>query len=97
MHAACSAAGFSPRVAHHAKEWVAVTALVARGFGVCLLPRLAPVPPEHAVRRLPLAGAPAPPQRLVACVRRGSGGRPAVARGPEALHRPAREMSPGTG
>ncbi len=49
---ACASAGFTPHVAHGAREWFAVSALVAHGFGVCLVPRLAPVPPEHPVRRV---------------------------------------------
>ncbi|MEU8123911.1 LysR family transcriptional regulator [Spirillospora sp. NPDC049024] len=38
MLAACAAAGFTPRVAHEANEWFAVSALVARGFGVAWCP-----------------------------------------------------------
>src|SRR5207245_9471244 len=39
--AACSAAGFAPRIAHGAKEWNSVVARVSHGFGVCLMRRLA--------------------------------------------------------
>ncbi|RZQ60503.1 LysR family transcriptional regulator [Amycolatopsis suaedae] len=77
--AACAAAGFTPRVAHEVKEWYAVSRLVAEGLGVCLLPRLVPVPADHAVVRVPLRGDPAPRRAIVAAVRRGSADHPAVA------------------
>ncbi|TQM13498.1 LysR family transcriptional regulator [Pseudonocardia kunmingensis] len=81
--AACSAAGFSPRITHGAEEWNGVVALVTHGFGVCLMPRLAPIPAHHGVVRIPLRGA---PTRLVlSCVRRGSRGQEAIARGLAAL------------
>jgi DNA-binding transcriptional LysR family regulator len=86
---ACAAAGFTPRVAHHANEWFAVSALVAAGFGVALVPRLAPLPPEDEVVRVPLRGDPAPSRRIITCVRRGSDRQPAIARGLEALRQAA--------
>ncbi|WP_205718476.1 LysR substrate-binding domain-containing protein [Actinomadura sp. WMMA1423] len=61
MLAACAAAGLTPPVAHEANEWFAVSALVARGFGVGLVPRLAPLPPDDAVVRVPLRGRPCRP------------------------------------
>ncbi|SFA81266.1 DNA-binding transcriptional regulator, LysR family [Amycolatopsis marina] len=79
--AACAAAGFTPDVAHSAKEWFAVSALVAEGLGVCLLPRLVPIPERYPVMRVPLRGSPIPARRIVACVRRGSAEQPAVAAG----------------
>jgi DNA-binding transcriptional LysR family regulator len=79
--AACSAAGFAPRIAHGAKEWNSVVALVSHGFGVCLMPRLAPIPAHHRVVRIPLRGAPAPSRTVLTCVRRGSREQPAIARG----------------
>ncbi|TWE13952.1 DNA-binding transcriptional LysR family regulator [Prauserella muralis] len=79
--AACTAAGFTPRIAHHAKEWFAVSALVAEGAGVCLLPRLVPIPERHRVVRLPLQGHPRPSRRIVTGVRRGSETAPAIAAG----------------
>jgi DNA-binding transcriptional LysR family regulator len=48
---ACAAAGFAPRVTLQVKEWYAVSAFVAQGLGVCLLPRLVPLPSQHAVAR----------------------------------------------
>ncbi|QYN38616.1 LysR family transcriptional regulator [Pseudonocardia sp. DSM 110487] len=83
--AACSAAGFAPRIAHGAKEWNSVVALVSHGFGVCLMPRLAPIPAHHRVVRIPLRGAPAPSRTVLTCVRRGSRGQPGIARGLSAL------------
>jgi DNA-binding transcriptional LysR family regulator len=83
--AACSAAGFAPRIAHDAKEWNGVVALVSHGFGVCLMPRLAPIPAHHRVVRIPLRGTPAPSRVVLTCVRRGSRGQPAIARGLAAL------------
>jgi DNA-binding transcriptional LysR family regulator len=83
--AACSAAGFAPRIAHSAKEWNSVVALVSHEFGVCLMPRLAPIPAHHRVVRIPLRGSPAPSRTVLTCVRRGSRGQPAIARGLAAL------------
>jgi DNA-binding transcriptional LysR family regulator len=82
---ACAAAGFTPNIAHSAKEWFAVSALVAEGFGVCLLPRMVPIPSRYPVMRVPLRGSPLPSRRIVACVRRGSAQQPAIAAGVRAL------------
>ncbi|MEW2354464.1 LysR family transcriptional regulator [Spirillospora sp. NPDC029432] len=87
MLTACAAAGFTPRIAHHANEWFAVAALVAAGFGIGLVPRLAPLPPEHQVLRVPLRGEPVPSRRIITCVRRGGDRRPAIANGLDALRR----------
>lgn len=72
MLAAWSAAGFNPRITHQAKEWNAIVALVGHDFGVCLIPRLAPLPAHQAVARIPLRGEPAPFRRVLTVVRRGS-------------------------
>lgn len=90
MLASCAAAGYTPRIAHEANEWFAVSALVARGFGVGLVPRLAPLPPEDQVVRIPLRGEVVPTRSIVACVRSGSDGQPPIARGLEALRQEAR-------
>ncbi|PDP89248.1 LysR family transcriptional regulator [Glycomyces fuscus] len=87
----CAAAGFTPHVAHEAREWFAISALVAYGFGVCLIPRLAPVPPDHPVRRVRLTGSARPSRRLITCVRRGSRAQPPLARVLEALEAVVRE------
>lgn len=75
--AACTAAGFTPRVTHQVKEWYAVSALVAGGFGVCLMPRIVPLP-QHAVTRVPLLGTAVPARRFLTAVRRGSASHPLV-------------------
>jgi DNA-binding transcriptional LysR family regulator len=82
---ACAAAGFSPRIAHLGKDWTAVSALVAYGFGITLVPRLAYIPPDDSVVRVPLAGDTAPSRRLLSCTRRGSGEQPHIVLGLTAL------------
>lgn len=74
--AACSAAGFTPRINHYADEWGTGTALVAHHFGVILVPRLAELPPDAPVARLPLYGDPAPARRILSVTRNGSRGHP---------------------
>lgn len=80
IEVACSAAGFSPEVAHHAVDWSAVAALVAEGLGVALVPRLARLPVQYPVVRVPLHGDPAPSRRILTATRRGSRDHPAVGR-----------------
>lgn len=98
---ACAAAGFTPRITHQVKEWYAVSAVVAEGLGVCLLPRLVPVPSTHPVVRVPLHGQAVPSRRMVASIRRGSATHPAVAAGLAALRsvhpEPAALPSPAPG
>lgn len=89
LSAACSAAGFTPHIAHEVKEWYAVSALVAAGLGICLLPRMVPLPP-HPVVRVPLCGQPVPARRIVAVTRRGSAHHPVIGAGLDALHHAAR-------
>ncbi|MGI5347816.1 LysR family transcriptional regulator [Streptomyces sp. CA-250714] len=91
--AACAAAGFTPRVAQAAVDWTAVASLVAHGFGICLIPRLAPVPTGLPVTRVPLSGPHAPIRRILTCVRRGSEQQPLIARALSALQ----EAVPGNG
>lgn len=69
---ACASAGFSPAIAHEAREWSVVATLVGEGLGVALVPRLAHVPPAPALARVALSGSPAPSRKLVTCTRRGS-------------------------
>lgn len=92
--AACAAAGFTPHITHQVKEWYAVAALVAEGFGVCLLPRIVPLP-GYPVTRVPLRGEPAPARRFVTAVRRGSSGHPVVAAGLTALRAAASALDHG--
>lgn len=93
VRTACAAAGFTPRIAHRATEWFAISALVAHGFGVCLIPRLVPVPPEHAVSRVPLHGAVRPYRRMITAFRRGSQRQPGILAGLDALRTIAAEVS----
>lgn len=85
LAAACASAGFTPHIVHEAKEWYAISALVSAGLGLCLLPRLVPIPAEHHVVRIPLSGHVAPTRHLVASTRRGSSEHPLIKLGFEAL------------
>ncbi|MER5390315.1 LysR substrate-binding domain-containing protein [Saccharopolyspora sp. NPDC002686] len=79
VRTACTAAGFTPNIAHYANEWDTGTALVAHDFGIILVPRLARLHEDWPVVRLPLHGEPAPARRLTAATRRGRRDHPAVA------------------
>ena len=70
--AACNAAGFTPKIAHEAREWSVVATLVAHGLGVALVPRLAQLPADLTVVRRQLHGEPRPARRFVTCIRRGN-------------------------
>jgi DNA-binding transcriptional LysR family regulator len=78
VDAACESAGFTPDVAHYADEWDTGAALVARHFGIILVPRLARMPADLPVARIPLYGDPAPTRRVVSMTRRGSSQHPLV-------------------
>jgi DNA-binding transcriptional LysR family regulator len=82
---ACTAAGFAPDIAHYADEWDTGAALVARGFGVALVPRLADLPAHHDTRRIPITTDPVPTRRVIAAVRAGSQDQPTIAAGLDAL------------
>jgi len=82
---ACTTAGFAPDIAHFADEWDTGAALVARGFGVALVPRLADLPAHHDTRRVPITTSPVPTRRVIAAVRAGSRHQPTIAAGLEAL------------
>ncbi len=81
----CALAGFTPRVAHHVKEWAAISAMVCHGMGVSLFPRLSRINPEHAAVRVPVAGEITLHRRVLTCVRRGGRDHPLVRHGLEAL------------
>ncbi|KAA0975778.1 LysR family transcriptional regulator [Paeniglutamicibacter gangotriensis] len=81
----CAEAGFTPMVAHEAVEWDTAAALVAAGFGVCLIPRLARIPAGYPITRVPLRGDPAPSRHIRTVVRRGSGSQPVLAEALEVL------------
>jgi DNA-binding transcriptional LysR family regulator len=75
--AVCTAAGFTPTIAQEAQEWPTVASLVAHGFGIALIPRLAQLPPDLPIVRIPTIGRPAPCRQLLTSTRRG--GRDAAA------------------
>lgn len=83
--AACSAAGFSPTIAHEACDASLVASLVDLGLGVALFPRLAQFQPDADVRRVAVAGT-APSRKFLTCTRRGGGQARAVATALRALH-----------
>lgn len=89
----CASAGFTPRIEHFAVEWCAITALVAGGFGICLIPRYAPVTAGQHVVRVPLTGRTTPVRHLQAWARRGSTSQPGIAAGLAALHEVGSELS----
>lgn len=90
---ACAAAGFTPRVSHYGMDWVGISAMVSYGFGVSLIPRLAALPADHTVVRVPLHGESRPTRRHVACIRRGSGAHPVIEAGIAALHAVCRDLT----
>ncbi|MEV6302043.1 LysR family transcriptional regulator [Actinoplanes sp. NPDC051861] len=71
----CRAAGYTPRVRHHADDFTAVLALVAAGQGVSLVPEIAAGRPPGSLR---LITAPTRRRTRIA-FRRGTGGHPAIA------------------
>jgi DNA-binding transcriptional LysR family regulator len=92
--ATCSAAGFSPRIAHEVNDWGALLHLVAQGYGVGLVPRLAVAlarPPGVALR-LP-RGRARPCRHLYAAVRAGAEGSPSLTPILEALAMTARRFA----
>lgn len=91
---ACASAGFAPEVAHYADEWDTGAALVARGFGVALVPRLAELPDRHDTRRIPITTAPVPIRRVISAVRAGSSTGPTVAAGLDALRHVTAALAP---
>ncbi|MFB8280495.1 LysR family transcriptional regulator [Nocardia colli] len=78
---ACQAAGFTPRIRHHADDFGTVLALVAAGQGVALVPELGALscPPEVTLTPLPTQ------RRTLLAYRRGTGDHPAVSAARSAL------------
>ncbi|MDT7575821.1 MAG: hypothetical protein QOH17_2154 [Pseudonocardiales bacterium] len=74
---ACAAAGFRPEIEHFCLEWDAVTALVAAGAGVALVPRTAQPLRQTGLVVCPLLGPPAA-RLLFAATRAGAESHPAV-------------------
>ncbi|MCT2588618.1 LysR family transcriptional regulator [Streptomyces sp. N2-109] len=92
--AACMSAGFTPHIAHYADEWGTGTALVAHGFGVILVPRLAQLSEESPVVRLPLRGEPALVRRIMAVTRLGARENPALTHAVETIAAAAAQLLP---
>jgi DNA-binding transcriptional LysR family regulator len=92
VQAYCASAGFVPHIVHEAKEWDCISALVAGGFGVCLFPRFVATRYEGSVTRLELRAGQRVGRRLLACIRRGSGGQPHIDRGLRALEAISRAL-----
>jgi DNA-binding transcriptional LysR family regulator len=90
---ACSSAGFAPDIAHYADEWDTGAALVSRGFGVALVPRLADLPARHDTRRLRISAPPVPIRRVLAGVRAGAQYQPTIAIGLDVLRDVCRLLS----
>ncbi|MFC7617207.1 LysR family transcriptional regulator [Actinokineospora soli] len=88
----CRAAGFHPRVRHHADDFTTVLALVGAGQGVAVVPRLAVPHPPADVRLVPLSTR----RRTRVAFRRGSAGHPVVAAAVAALDDAARAYGSST-
>ncbi|WP_433579718.1 LysR family transcriptional regulator [Nocardia brasiliensis] len=71
---ACQAAGFTPRIRHHADDFGTVLALVAAGQGVALVPELGALDCPAEVTLTPLPAR----RRTHLAYRRGTGNHPAV-------------------
>ncbi|MVU76574.1 LysR family transcriptional regulator [Nocardia sp. ET3-3] len=93
VSAACAAAGFAPRIAGQAVDFPGVAAMVAHGFGVSLVPRLAVLPPDAAVIRVPLRDDPAPVRRHLSAVRRGGAEHPVIEAGLAVIREVCRERT----
>lgn len=94
VRTACMSAGFTPHIAHYADEWDTGTALVAHDFGIILVPRLARLPEDWPVVRLPLQGQPAPARRILAATRLGRRDHPAIAASLATIGATATALSP---
>ncbi|MFC8076284.1 LysR substrate-binding domain-containing protein [Streptomyces sp. NPDC057307] len=77
---ACEAAGFVPEQAHSAAGWTAILAMVDAGMGVALVPRMAAAEQRRDGVVTRVLSADQPRRHVVAAVRRGAEGGPAVAR-----------------
>lgn len=84
--AACNSAGFTPAIAHQAREWTVVASLVAHNLGIALVPRRAQLRPGLPVKRTSLSDTATPSRRFLTVTRRGSREHPAIAAALTALH-----------
>ncbi|MEC3954937.1 LysR substrate-binding domain-containing protein [Nocardia sp. CDC153] len=87
---ACLAAGFTPRIRHHADDFGTVLALVAAGQGVSLVPDLG----ARAVPKTVTLTALSTHRRTHLAYRRGTGTNPIVAAARTALHAATTHRSP---
>ncbi|GAA3214998.1 LysR family transcriptional regulator [Actinocorallia longicatena] len=87
---ACQAAGFSPRVRHHADDFGTVLALVEAGQGVALVPELGAIGAPAEVVLTPLEAR----RRTRLAYRRGTRRRPATAAAITALKAAVRARTP---
>lgn len=97
LSAATRAVGYAPRSAHVAQELTAVAGLVAAGFGIAAVPRIATTVTHSAVVQRPLAGPHVPHRRILLAVRAGSADNPRVAATLEALRGAARRAAEESG
>jgi DNA-binding transcriptional LysR family regulator len=87
---ACQAAGFTPRIRHHADDFVTVLALVAAGQGVALVPQLGAIgpPPGVVLTELPAR------RRTRIAYRNGTRHHPSVSACIAAIHAAADAVEP---
>ena len=93
IRVSCSAAGFTPRVAHRSHDWTAIMAMVGAGLGVAVVPRLAQDPPPTGVVIRRLHGEPAARHLFITC-RRGGEEHPAIGAVIAAVQDVARSTTP---
>jgi DNA-binding transcriptional LysR family regulator len=86
---ACQAAGFTPRIRHHADDFTTVLALVAAGQGVALVPELGAIDPPADVTLTPLPTR----RRTRIAYRKGTRHQPSVAACIAAIRDAARDLS----
>jgi DNA-binding transcriptional LysR family regulator len=85
----CQAAGFTPRIRHHADDFTTVLALVAAGQGVALVPQLGAADPPADVTLTPLPTR----RRTRIAYRKGTRHQPSVAACLAAIRDAARDVS----
>lgn len=85
---ACQAAGFTPRIRHHADDFATVLALVAAGQGVAMVPELGVIGPPAAVTLTPLPAR----RRTRIAYRKGARHQPAVSACIAAIRASARTL-----
>ncbi len=88
---ACQAAGFTPRIRHHADDFATVLALVAAGQGVALVPQLGAIDPPAGVALTALPTR----RRTRIAYRRGARHRPSVSACIAAIRASAHTLAPG--